>query len=187
MAFAPDVAVTYCTLCRRPLTAPLPHLPSSWGSGAEFVYPQSTSPWTEPRCAVASINSSFIAMRQPCWKNLVHKACGQGTKGAPTATFQVERSSKLAAYPKLAGLGAPHSGKGYVENVGLTDSMAAGEWALVNGSTVLYALRPSDAVEGLEGEMPTLSTLIHVRLRRSSADRDQPLTPWALWSLRAHT
>lgn len=44
--------------------------------GTEFVFPQSTSPWTEPRCAVESANATNVVMMQPCWINLKNKACG---------------------------------------------------------------------------------------------------------------
>jgi hypothetical protein len=54
------------------------------GSGVEFVYPQSTSPWTEPRCAVASANATDIMMMQSCWRNLLQKACGQHVHGPPS-------------------------------------------------------------------------------------------------------
>ena len=139
-------------------------------AGAEFVYPQSTSSWSEPRCAVAAVNRTFIEMVQPCWRNLVHKACGQGARGPPSLRATL-------------GLGAPHSGRGYVENLGEAGAaMALGEWALVNGSTVLlYALRPSEKLAGLAGGeggeggeggglaaalaavvMPTLETLVEV-------------------------
>ena len=54
--------------------------------GSEFVYPQSTPAWTEPRCAVASRdNATFVGMQQPCWRNLVHKACNQGARGPPAS------------------------------------------------------------------------------------------------------
>jgi hypothetical protein len=58
-------------------SAPLP-------PGAELVFSQSTSPWTEPRCAVESSTPTAITMKQPCWFNLVHKACGQNANGPPT-------------------------------------------------------------------------------------------------------
>ena len=120
------------------------------GKGVEFVYPQSTSPWTEPRCAVASANASFVSMEQPCWKNLVHKACGQGARGPPA----------LRGYA-VAGLGAPLAGRGYVENVGPTANMGPGEWALLNG-TVHYVLRPGESAATLVAVMPTVTTLLNV-------------------------
>ena len=131
--------------------------PPRWprgGLGVEFVYPQSTSPWTEPRCAVASANATHVTMKQPCWRNLVHKACGQGSKGPPAAA-------------RAAGLGAPTNGNGYIENVGgHLGVFAPGEWAL-DGTRVLYA--PRTAAErvaalggALDAVMPVVQTLVDI-------------------------
>jgi hypothetical protein len=68
-------------------------------TGAEFVFPQSTSPWTEPRCAVSSSNATHISMMQPCWIDLVHKACGQRVKGPPVGRTGCE--SCLTSYEPL--------------------------------------------------------------------------------------
>jgi len=135
-------------------------------AGAEFVYPQSTSPWTEPRCAVARANRTFVEMAQPCWRNLVHKACGQAAKGPPT------RPSALQGTP---GLGAPSEGRGFVENVGWSAIRAAGEWALEAGyiyyaprdgeapSVAVPALLPTGApVFSLDAVMPRLELLVRL-------------------------
>jgi hypothetical protein len=105
--------------------------------GAEFVFPQSTSPWTEPRCAVASANRSSITMEQPCWNNLYHKACGQGVKGPPT------------------GRG------GYVENAGRDFVLVEGDFALVGGK-LYYALRATESAATLQAVMPGLETLVNI-------------------------
>lgn len=110
----------------------------SWqrdGLGAEFVFPQSTSPWTEPRCAVQSAKKGRINMMQPCWQNLVHKACGQSAKGNP----------------------------GYVENVGPAYIANAGEWAINHTSKkVIYALRAGEAATTIQGVMPSIDVLVNV-------------------------
>ena len=145
------------------------------GRGVEFVYPQSTSAWTEPRCAVKSANATFIEMQQPCWTNLLHKACNQGARGPPSIEAQHGRAEWL--------VGAPNSGRGYVENVGPTPGMQPGEWALdAEGKTCYYALRPGEeggeeleghgaggtAVPAVQGQvqvsavMPTLTKLLGV-------------------------
>jgi hypothetical protein len=136
------------------------------GAGVEFVYPQSTSPWTEPRCAVKHANASFVEMLQPCWANLVHKACGQGTKGPPTMTSASSSSSSASRFraPPSEKLGAPHTGMGYIENVGVSAAMQPGDWAL-DGTTAFYALRQGELLssEGvLDAIMPTLTTLVSV-------------------------
>ena len=129
--------------------------PPRWprgGLGVEFVYPQSTSPWTEPRCAVASANATHVTMKQPCWRNLVHKACGQGSKGPPAAA-------------RAAGLGAPTNGNGYIENVGgHLGVFAPGEWAL-DGTRVLYAApwrTRGGARRHARPVMPIVQTLVDI-------------------------
>ena len=112
---------------------------SSVQVGAEFVFPQSTSPWTEPRCAVASANSTHIAMLQPCWIDLYHKACGQGVKGTPVG------------------------GGGYVENAGVEFISSPGDFALDRASKTLhYALRPGEDASTLKAVMPVLEVLVNV-------------------------
>lgn len=105
--------------------------------GMEFVFPQSTSPWTEPRCAIADVSANMVLMKKPCWHNLVHKACGQGAKGPPVGS------------------------RGYVENAGLGSISAPGDWAL-EGATVHYALRPGESVTNLTVTMPVLETLVNL-------------------------
>ena len=108
-------------------------------AGAEFVFPQSTSPWTEPRCAVASVNSTNIIMLQPCWIDLYHKACGQGVKGTPV------------------GRG------GYVENAGVNYVSNPGDFALDHDTKTLhYALRPGEDPATLNAIMPVLDVLVNV-------------------------
>jgi len=136
--------------------------------GSEFVYPQSTSPWTEPRCAVASRdNATFVAMQQPCWRNLVHKACSQGAKGPPSVAGSSSPAASVADRGYVvAGLGAPLAGRGYVENVGASAAMSPGSWALqaeAGGTvTVVYALRPGETAATLRAVMPTLDLLLRV-------------------------
>lgn len=77
VAAAPESATARLTAGADPSEALRP--------GTEMVFPQSTSPWTEPRCAVVEANSSWVTMAQPCWANLLHKACGQNVKASPTA------------------------------------------------------------------------------------------------------
>ena len=105
------------------------------GLGAEFVFPQSTSPWTEPRCAVQSAKPGRLNMMQPCWHNLRHKACGQIARGTP----------------------------GYVENVGPAYIANPGEWAINHTSqVVVYALREGETAESIQGVMPALDVLVNV-------------------------
>eukprot|EP00041_Stephanoeca_diplocostata_P021177 m.487871 g.487871 ORF g.487871 m.487871 type:complete len:631 (+) comp21758_c0_seq2:81-1973(+) len=107
-------------------------------SDAEFVFPQSTSPWTEPRCAVASANVTHVLMKQPCWINLKDKACGQGVHGVPV------------------GRG------GYIENVDATYLSEGGEWALDSSALVVhYALRQGEAASTMRAVMPVLETLVN--------------------------
>jgi len=117
----------------------LPNPASVLRPGAEMVFPQSTSPWTEPRCAVASANESAVAMTQPCWTNLVHKACGQSVRGAPTG------------------------GKGYVEAVGPEFITAPGEWAIsTDGQTLYYAPLPGEEASTMVAVVPVLEVLVEV-------------------------
>mmetsp|Transcript_69229 Transcript_69229/g.122454 ORF Transcript_69229/g.122454 Transcript_69229/m.122454 type:complete len:627 (-) Transcript_69229:52-1932(-) len=107
--------------------------------GAEFVFPRSTSPWTEPRCAVVAANESAVVMAQPCWKNLRHKPCGQGVKGMPTGNT------------------------GYVENVGPEFLQAPGDWSLDSeNGTLYYALREGEAADTMTAVMPVLEVLLNV-------------------------
>ena len=148
-----------------PEPPPAPTPPTPWpsrGKGVEFVYPQSTSPWTEPRCAVAQRNATHISMVQPCWRNLVHKACGQGAKGPPLLG-QSHKGVAVRGYKGYAvrGLGAPLAGAGYIENVGPSSDMGPGEWSL-EGGTAYYALREGEEASALRAVLPTLSVLLSV-------------------------
>jgi hypothetical protein len=106
-------------------------------------------------------NASFVQMAQPCWVNLMHKACGQGAKGPPDTAPAAPRATRsngglLGASPARAGrrslsglsslpLGAPSGGRGYVENVGWTSIRAPGEWSYGDGSRfIYYALREGE-------------------------------------------
>ena len=156
--------------------------PPEWpndGRGVEFVYPQSTSPWTEPRCTVARANATFIAMTQPCWRNLVHKPCSQGAKGPPDLERDGDGQKVLppSKWSTTSQLGAPVNGRGYVENVGPSSSMQPGEWALsADGFMLYYALRAGEAAgHNLTAEMPitngpllTLYGASHVRFENIS-------------------
>ena len=110
--------------------------------GAEFVYPQSTSPWTEPRCAVVRANASDIFMAQPCWTNLIHKACGQNAKGPPQ----------------------------YVEGVG-PEQIEIGEWSLSDDAQLLfYSPLPTENVSidnvlsnNISFVVPILETLLEIK------------------------
>lgn len=101
--------------------------------GSEFAWPQSTSPWTEPRCAVLSANASDVLLQQPCWNNLVHKACGQGARGPPN----------------------------YVEAVGPSYLAAPGDWAVAGGK-LSYMLRPGESAATLDARVPALEVLLNV-------------------------
>ena len=100
-------------------------------------------------------------MMQPCWRNLVHKACGQGAKGPPILSGN--GYSAHVADGKghaVAGLGAPIEGRGYIENVG-AGHLVPGDWAL-DGTRLLYALRDGEVLDDLHGELPRLSVLLNV-------------------------
>ena len=75
----------------------------------EMVYTAQGSQWSESRCGVAGVdalsglgvtlngsrasNSSvLVRMKQPCWFNLVHKPCGQGT----SRVARIENAGVLA-------------------------------------------------------------------------------------------
>jgi hypothetical protein len=112
---------------------------SSLRPGAEFVFPQSTSPWTEPRCAVASVAGTAVKMMQPCWTNLFHKACGQHVKGPPDGR------------------------NGYIENAGKEFVLSPGDFALDEDSkTVHYALREGEDAADLGAIMPVLEVLVEI-------------------------
>jgi hypothetical protein len=163
--------VQWGTCQQTPPPAPTP--PTPWprgGLGVEFVYPQSTSPWTEPRCAVLRRNATHIEMMQPCWRNLVHKACDQGAKGPPDLAGAVT-GARPVGYKGyvVAGLGAPLEGSGYIENVGPSSTMEPGDWALdeiVEPGKLrwraYYALRAGETVTSVRAMMPTLSVLLNV-------------------------
>jgi len=105
------------------------------GLGAELVFPQSTSPWTEPRCAVLESEEGRLNIMQPCWHNLRHKACGQIAKGNP----------------------------GYIENVGPAFIAQQGEWAINHTSKmVMYALRDGETAASIQAIMPNLEVLVNV-------------------------
>jgi len=103
--------------------------------GSEFVYPQSTSPWTEPRCAVVSSNTTDIVMAQPCWNNLVHKACGQTAKGPPQ----------------------------YVEGVGPIHITSRGTWSLSHDAQrIFYSTLLSEKDIQVNAVVPILETLLEI-------------------------
>jgi hypothetical protein len=120
----------------------------TWPADAspEFVYPQSTSPWTEPRCAVDKVTpqsdgTSLVAMKQPCWSNLLYgKGAGQRVKGPP--------------------VGDPRS-VGYIENIGRANIVAPGEWYIdEKAAKVYYAMHRDETAADLEAELPVLESLI---------------------------
>lgn len=111
-------------------------------SSVEMLYTAQGSPWTESRCTVASVEplqsrwnqtSVLVRMKQPCWFNLVHKPCGQGT-------------SRVVK----------------IENAGILSQVQAGEWYLDWGSKLLfYAPLPGERVEDLEAVLPISEGLLH--------------------------
>lgn len=104
-------------------------------TGSEAVFPQSTSPWTEPRCAVISSNSTDVLMAQPCWSNLIHKPCGQNVKGPPQ----------------------------YVEGVGPSNIISPGEWALSDDAqTLYYSPLPMEDPTTIVAVVPVLETLLEI-------------------------
>eukprot|EP00040_Diaphanoeca_grandis_P023774 m.129811 g.129811 ORF g.129811 m.129811 type:complete len:602 (-) comp29431_c0_seq1:80-1885(-) len=116
------------TLKSKMQNSPLRH-------GSEFVFPQSTSPWTEPRCAVQNATDTMVFMMQPCWINLMHKACGQTVRGAP----------------------------GYVENVASQYITTQGEWSYDTSSeTVAYALLDGESGASIDVWMPILEVLVNI-------------------------
>jgi hypothetical protein len=75
----------HCTASGTEVTASSVDPADALRPGTEMVFPQSTSPWTEPRCAVLGANASIVVMAQPCWANLFQKACSQNVRSAPIA------------------------------------------------------------------------------------------------------
>ena len=74
-------------------------------------------------------------MAQPCWTNLINKACGQTAKGPPT----------------------------YVEGVGPEHITAPGEWALSNDARVLfYSTLPTENNVRVTAVVPVLETLLDI-------------------------
>ena len=103
---------------------------------SELVFSQNTSPWTEPRCAVAKVTKDAITMMQPCWNNLIHKACGQNAKGPPT----------------------------YLEGLDESFISSPGEWALSTDlNTVYYSpLASEQQNKNLSAVIPVLEVLVDI-------------------------
>jgi hypothetical protein len=111
--------------------------PSPLRPGVEFVYPQSTSSWTAPRCAVVAATATAITMAQPCWNNLVHKACDQNVKGPPQIVEGVGRSF-LEGRPN--------------------------QWSLSADARTIYYSPPSGFDRGsIDAVVPMLEVLVDVR------------------------
>eukprot|EP00045_Choanoeca_perplexa_P005818 m.48706 g.48706 ORF g.48706 m.48706 type:complete len:608 (+) comp13310_c0_seq3:101-1924(+) len=116
------------------------NLPLTWpaqGYGVEFAWPQSTSPWTEPRCAVLNVTQQggqvLISMQQPCWYNLLHKPCGQVAKDPPSV----------------------------VENVGLAAMNQPNQFWLDTEQRVLYySLEPQHEPSSMDVRWPQVEVLL---------------------------
>ena len=107
-------------------------------------------------------------MMQPCWRNLLHKACGQHVHGPPYALQQDESDAASVGAAErrrpwpIGGVGAPLGGNGYIENVGGA-ALRPGEWAL-EGTVVLYAPRSAaESTANLSAVMPVLESLVEIR------------------------
>ena len=109
-------------------------------SSVEMVYTAQGSQWTESRCTVAAVEPRaeaarggvLVRMQQPCWFNLVHKPCGQGT-------------SRVAQ----------------IENVGV-EYLKQGEWYLDHPAKMLYYWPlPHERVSTLAAVLPVADGLIH--------------------------
>lgn len=114
--------------------------PLAWSDPrtVEMVYTAQGSQWTESRCPVASVEATgkattLVRMMQPCWTNLVHKPCGQGT-------------SRVAR----------------IENVGNLTQLDAGEWYLDwKRRTVYYRPLSGETASTLEAVLPISQGLVH--------------------------
>ena len=100
---------------------------------------------------------------QPCWRNLVHKACGQSAHGPPISApgFDGQGPKTVVRGGVVAGLGAPLGERGYIENAGASSGLQPGEWAL-EGETAYYALRPGESATSVRAVLPTLQVLLQV-------------------------
>ena len=83
-----------------------------------------------------AVNATNVAMMQPCWANLVQKACGQSAKGPPV------------------GRG------GYIESVGKEFIVTAGDWTYESPGKIYYALRAGETAATLKAVVPKLEVLV---------------------------
>ena len=117
-------------------------------SSVEMVYTAQGSQWSESRCTVAAVEplawprnaSVLVRMKQPCWFNVRHKPCGQGT-------------SRVAS----------------IENAGILKQLQRGEWYLdFLAKTVYYAPLAGERASDLEAVLPITNGLIHAAAGVSS-------------------
>lgn len=131
---------------------------ASWkATGLEFVYTGGNSiwsehseglgPWTEPRCAVASISGNTITMAHPCWDN-------------STKRIMLPSGKRTA---NLVGPASVGSMPAYIENA-YELLGTPGQWYLDAASkTFYYVPRAAEDLTTADVEAPAIETLIDAR------------------------
>jgi hypothetical protein len=126
-------------------------------SGVEFVYTggnpvwsepsEGLGPWTEPRCPVASISGTTIAMAQPCWNN--------STKRVMLPSGQ--RSANLVG-PQSVG-----KRPAYIENAYELLGNQGEFYFDRTARQIYYTPRPGETLSTVDVEAAALETLIDGR------------------------
>lgn len=114
---------------------------SSWTGSAELVWPQTTSPWTEPRCTLERVDGTQLVMKQPCFNNLRNKPCGQTARGPPSLVEAV--TSPASDWTRVPGSF-------------YTDAAAM---------KIFYVPRPGETPSSISAVFPVLETLIQGAMR----------------------
>jgi hypothetical protein len=130
---------------------------ASWRnpSDIEFVFTGGLGPWTQPRCGVASINSTTVTMKQPCFSNL---------QLAPGPADPVSGDNPAGGWPSL-GAGRPS----VIENA--FELLTPGHWYLDRTEhKAYYMANPTDNMASITFTAPVLEQLIV-----SSASPDDPI------------
>ena len=137
------------------------------------------------------VNATHVDMMQPCWVNLINKACGQSARGAPTGRNYVESVPVGTATPPvllepafrlLSSLPLPpslppcfaswdafwgsfpvYSPLFRLAGKAFLASASAGDWTFESSSSrIYYVLRPGQTAATLAGVVPTLEVLVSV-------------------------
>ena len=121
----------------------------------EFVYPEGSGDWTEPRCRVGSVDGTRLTMSQPCWNNATNRPTSLLPEPPKVEGGRARLAEPAVELPSLNPADIPAR----IENA--YELMQVGQWYLdIRQSALFLRVPPSVELSAADVELPVLEQLV---------------------------